>query len=189
MSTFTCKVPVKSYIRSYLENNCGCPADLSELPEVNDFFLSSLRRPRYHRDNQSKCNYTDSIEIIISEDVFHRFGWQLSKTDTVRFNQRCEAFIKFNSRQFIMANNALGIPVSECIRQFQHLYNFSEDSFSYETIKKDFDRHGTKARIKLIRDFKTELNNILLDNLSTLGTISNSFKDDANWGIKSETRN
>ena len=112
MSTFTCKVPVKSYIKSYLENNCGYPADLSGLPEIHDFFLSSLRRPRFHRDNQSKCNYTDSIEIIISEDVFNRFGWQLSKTDTVRFNQRCEAFIKCNSRQFIMANNALGIPVT-----------------------------------------------------------------------------
>ncbi len=33
-------------------------------------------------------------------------------------------------------------------------------------------------RIKLIRDFKSELNNILLENLSTLGTISDSFKDD-----------
>ena len=180
MSIFTCKVPVKSYIKSYIENNCGSPADLSELPEIQDFFLSSLRRPRYHRDKQSKCNYADSIEIIISEDVFNRFGWQLSRTDTVRFNLRCEAFIKFNSRQFIMANNALGVPVSECIRQFQHLYNFSEDSFSYETIKKDFDRHGTKVSIKLLHDFKTELNKILLDNLATLGTISKTYKNERN---------
>lgn len=185
MTAFTCRIPVKPYIRSYLENNCGSPANLSELPEIQDFFLSLLRFPRFHRDKQSKCNYADFVDIIISEDVFNRFGWHSSRTDTVRFNQRCEAFIKFNSRQFIMANNALGVPVSECIRQFQHLYNFSEDSFSYETIKKDFDRHGTKARIKFIRDFKTELNKILLDNLSTLGTISNSFKDDANLDVKS----
>jgi hypothetical protein len=178
MSKFTCKLPVKSYIKSYLENNCGSPADLSGLPEIYDFFVSSLRRPRFHRDNHSKCNYSDSIDIMISEDIFHRFGWQLSKTDTIRFNQRCEAFIKFNSRQFIMANNALGIPVSECIREFQQLYNFSEDSFSYETIKKDFDRHGTKASIKLIRDFRKELNTILLGNLSNLGTISKTFKDE-----------
>jgi len=79
-----------------------------------------------------------------------------------------------------MANNALGVPVSECIRQFQHLYNFSEDSFSYETIKKDFDRHGTKVSIKLLHDFKTELNKILLDNLATLGTISNTYKNERN---------
>jgi hypothetical protein len=178
--SFTVQIPVKKYIKTYIENNCGSPANLSGLPEINDLFLDLLKYPHFNRDKQAKCSYTSSITIIISSDTFYRHGWQLSKTDIVRFNQKCEAMIKFNSRHFIMANNSLGIPISKCIREFQSLFQFDEDTFTYEAIKKDYDRHGKKIPIKFIRDFKAEFNNLLLDNLSSLGTISNSYKNELN---------
>ena len=173
---FTVQIPVKSYIKTYIENNCGSPADLTQLPEINSLFLTCLKFPRFNRDKQIKCNYTHSVEIIISKDHFYRYGWQLSKTDIVHFNARCEAFIKFNSRQFIMANASLGIPVSKSIRDFQTIFKFSEDSFSYDAIKKDFDRHGAKIPLKFDREYKQELFNIFMESLSTLGTVSKSFK-------------
>jgi hypothetical protein len=178
--SFTVQIPVKSYIRAYLVNNCGDPADLTRLPEIHELLTNCLKYPKFHRDNHSKCNYSDTIQVIISQDTFYRHGWALSKTDIVRFNQKCEAMVKFNSRQFIIANSAMGLPVSKCIREFQLLFQFTEDCFSYETIKKDFDRHGKKIPFRFIRDFRGELNNILLDNLSTLGTISKSFKNELN---------
>jgi len=177
---FTCQIPVKNYIKTYIENNCGSPANLSGLPEINDLFVDLLKYPRFNRDKQSKCNYSSIVTLNISSDTFYRYGWQLSKTDIVRFNQKCEAMIKFNSRHFIMANNSLGIPVSTCIREFQSMFKFDEDTFTYEAIRKDFDRHGKKVPIKFIRDFKAELNIILLDNLSSFGTLSNSFKNEIN---------
>ncbi len=175
---FTIEIPVKSYIKAYIENNCGSPADLSQLPEVNDLFTGCLKQPRFHRDKQTKCNYSDVIEIIISEDHFYRYGWQLSKTDVVKFNRKCEAFIKFNARQFIVANHSLGLPVSMCIREYINEYNFTEDSLPYETIKKDFDRHGKKLPVKFIRNYRQELKTILLGNLASIGTISKSFKNE-----------
>lgn len=178
--SFTVQIPVKKYIRTYLVNNCGNPADLAQLPEIHDLFLNFLKYPKFHRDTHSKCNYADSIEIVISQDAFYRYGWELSKTDIVRFNQKCEAMIKFNSRQFIIANAAMGLPVSQCIREFQSTFQFPEDSFTFEAIKKDFDRHGKKTPLKFIRDFRAELNNILLDNLSDLGTISKYFRNEIN---------
>jgi len=173
---FTCQIPVKSYIKTYIENNCGSPADLTQLPEINSLFLTCLKSPRFSRDKQIKCNYSHSVDIIISSDYFYRYGWQLSKTDIVHFNTRCEAFIKFNSRQFIMANSSLGIPVSRSIREFQATFKFPEDSFSYDAIKKDFERHGAKIPLKFDREYKQELFNIFLESLSTLGTVSKSFK-------------
>jgi hypothetical protein len=178
MSKFTCQLPVKSYIKAYIENNCGHPAELSHLPDIKQLFISCLRNPRFNRDSQAKCNYTHNLEILLSEDAFYRYGWELSNTDVVRFNQKCESIIKFNSRQFIAANASLGMPVSKCIREFQRTFNFSEDAFPFETIKKDFDRHGRKVPINIILDYKVELNNILLDNLSGLGTVSNLFKNE-----------
>lgn len=180
---FTVQIPVKKYIKAYLENNCGSPADLSHLPDIKDMFEGCLMFPRFNRDKHIKCNYTDSVDIYISNDHFYRYGWQLSKTDTIRFNQKCEAFIKFNSRQFILANHSMGMPVSVCIREFQSIYQFDEDSFSFQTIKKDFERHGSKITIHMIRDFRAELNNILMDNLSNLGTISKSFVNERNSKI------
>ena len=177
---FTAQIPVKSYTKAYLVNNCGSPCDLSHLPEIMDLFVVCLRYPRFNRDNQAKCNYSDVIEIVLSEDLFYRFGWQLSKTDVIRFNQKCESIIKFNSRQFIMANHSLGLPVSHCIREFQTEYNLSEDVFPYATIKKDFDRHGNKVPIKFIRDYRAELKLILMDNLAAIGTISKSFNNERN---------
>ena len=175
---FTCEIPVKPYIKTYIENNCGTPSDLKLLPEIQDQFINSLKYPKFQRDTQAKCNYGEVVSVIITDDTFYRYGWQISRTDCVRFNQKCEALIKFNARQFIMANASLGIPVSKCIREFQSRFQFPEDTFSYEAIKKDYDRHCAKVPIRFIRDFNTELNNILLDNLSSLGTISKPFKNE-----------
>lgn len=180
---FTCQIPVKPYIKAYIENNCGIPSDLRQLPEVHEQFINSLKYPKFHRDSQAKCNYGETIEVIITDDTFYRHGWQISRTDCIRFNQKCEALIKFNSRQFIMANASLGIPVHKCIREFQSKFLFTEDTFPFATIKRDYNRHCAKVPIKFIRDFNAEINIILLDNLFSLGTISNSFKNEINRQI------
>jgi hypothetical protein len=170
---FTAEIPVKSYTKAYLENNCGSPCDLTNLPEISDLFIGCIKFPRFHRDTITKCNYSDKIEIIVSSDIFYRYGYKLSKTDVVKFNHKCEAFIKFNARVYIMAHHSLGVPVSKCIREFQNEFQFTEDQFSYDAIKKDFERNGSKIKIKLFEEYRKELKNIFLVYLSTLGTINN----------------
>jgi hypothetical protein len=173
---FTAQIPVKSYIKAYLENNCGSPCDLTKLPEISDFFIGCLKYSRFQNDKQIKCNYSDRVEIIVQSDLFYRFGFLLSKTDTVQFNNKCELFLKFNARQYIMAHNSLGMLVTQCIRNFQEEFNFTEDQFSYATIRKDFDRHGSKISIKFVEDYREQLNNIFLATLTLFGTIHKSAK-------------
>ncbi|MCD4681110.1 MAG: hypothetical protein K8S00_12065, partial [Bacteroidales bacterium] len=130
---------------------------------------------------ESKINnkfYTDEIEILISKDNFNRFGYELTKTDTVRFNSRIESLIKFASRLFIANNNSLGISITQSIKEFQDMFGFTDDDFQYDTIKKDFDRHGMKFETRILVAFKQELKKIFLENLSEIGTVSQNFKNE-----------
>ena len=176
---FIVTVSVKPYIKKFIENNCGEPADIKMLPAIHTYMVTLLCKPSKRFERRINNNlYSDQVDIAISEDEFNRYGWELTKTDTVKFNQRIEGLIKISSRLFISNNKKLGVPVARSIKEFQCLFDFSEDDFPYETIKKDFVRHGPKIenKTKILMDFKQELQIIFLEHLSDLGTISPLFK-------------
>jgi hypothetical protein len=112
------------------------------------------------------------VTVIIPPDMFYRYGWEMNKENILDFNRKVEMKAKFFARQYISVNKSLGFPVANCIREFQESFGFHETLWSYESIKKDFDRHGKVPELKTIRQLRVELNRILLDNLSDLGTIS-----------------
>jgi hypothetical protein len=175
---FTLELPVKPYVKAFLINNCGTPADLSLIPLIYHDYITCLKNPTKRSDNTLVCNYPDYINVIIPKDVFYRYGWEMTKTDIIRLNNKIESQIKFTSRNYIGINNAMGIPVAVSIREYQSLFSFSEDAFPYETIKKDYDRHGHKINKPLIRDLRAEITNIFMASLSDLGTISKKFKNE-----------
>jgi hypothetical protein len=173
---FTVKVSVKPYVKKYLHNNCGCPVDITNLPALNEYFINLLSKPSHRRElSINNKFYSETVEILISEDTFNRYGCLLSKTDTVKFNARIESLVKFASRMFISNNLILGIPVARSIKEFQELFGFTDDEFQYETIKKDFDRHGRKMESKTLVVLKDEMKKIFLDNLSNIGTLSEKY--------------
>ena len=175
---FSIEVPVKPYVKAYLENNCGSPVDLSMLQVVYVDFINYIKNPTLRTEATLVCNYTTAVKIIIPKDVFYRYGWELTKTDIIKLNNKIEGLVKFASRNFITTNKALGVPVAASIREFQILFSFTEDSFPFETIKKDFDRHGNTVEMKIFRDFRAEITNIFLASLSDLGTVSKKFKNE-----------
>lgn len=175
---FSIEVPVKPYVKSYLENNCGSPADLAQLPAVYPDFINYLKNPTQRSEATLVCNFPEMIRIIVPKDVFYRHGWELTKTDIIAFNSKVEGMVKMSSRQFIGIHKAIGIPVAVSIREYQDLFGFNEDSFPFETIKKDFDRHGHKSSIRILKNLKEEITHILLASLSDFGTISKKFKNE-----------
>jgi hypothetical protein len=179
---FTIKVPCKTYVKAYLETNCGAPADLQHLPAVLKEFKRALSRKPSHRESAELARYKDLVTIIIPSDIFYRCGWEMNKENILEFNRFIELKVKFNMRQYIALNNCLGQPVANCIREFQEGFGFPDYIWEYDSIKKDFDRNGRITDLKTLRDLKGELNKKLLANLSELGTISKKFKNEYIYG-------
>jgi hypothetical protein len=179
---FTIKIPCKRYVKAYLENNCGTPVDLHHLPSMMEELKRGLSKKPEHMENKNLAEYDQNVTIIIPSDYFYRYGWELNKENILDFNRKAEMLAKFNMRQFILLNRGLGVPVSTCIREFQEMYDFPEQVWSSDSIKKDFDRHGEIAALKTVKELKQEINKILLGNLSDLGTISKKFKKECIYG-------
>jgi hypothetical protein len=179
---FTIKIPCKKYVKAYLEINCGKPVDLKHLPDLLEELRRGLARKPCHREASELAKLKDMVTVIIPPDVFYRYGWELNKESTLDFNRRVEMKVKFFMRNYVAVNKSLGIPVANCIKEFQDEFGFYESVWNYESIKKDFDRHGRVPELKIIRELKVEINKILLDNLSDLGTISKKLKKEYIYG-------
>jgi hypothetical protein len=179
MSCFTVNVPVKSYIKIFLENNCGFPVDLVNLPALKTIFRNSLRKPSKRYDYKMvkiPDIYKENVNIIISEDEFYRFGWELSKTDVIAFNKEIENMAKLLMRNIVGVSNSIGLPINKSIEKFQAEFNFSEEDWTYQTIKKDFYRNSAHVNIDFDNEIFRKINLIILENLYKKGTISQKFK-------------
>ena len=182
---FTVDVCVKTYVKRFLELNCGNPADLTMLQEINDYFLNKLKHPSKQRDTCIVApSDDDTIQIRISEDTFYRYGWEMTRTNQRQFSHHIEINIKFMWRNFIAVNTSMGIPVAKCIREFQNNSGLTEEYLKYDTIKKDYDRNVKVVKGHVIQSFREEINKILLDGLSELGTISKSYKYELNHEVR-----
>jgi hypothetical protein len=169
---FTIEIHCKKYVKAYLEMNCGIPADLRHMPDLLQELRSGLMNKPRHRERAEVMKWTDTVKVIIPPDYFYRHGWEMNKENELDFNKVVEQKIKFNMRQYVALNHALGFPVAVCIREFQEQFGFYEHIWSYESIKKDFYRNGKTVHLKTLRSLKEEIHKILLANLSEMGTYS-----------------
>lgn len=177
--TFVVTVPVKPYVKRFIEINFGSPANFTTNVEENKFFLSLLRKPDTSRDKQypeQLFNYTATIEIVISQHDFYRYGWELTRTDVVAFGKHFEEKTKFMMRSFVGVYVAAGMPIFKSINLFQERFLFDDTHWDYQSIKKDFYRNGTNAKIDFGNEIFSKIDEILLRNLYTLGTISKTAK-------------
>lgn len=173
---FSIEIPCKKYVKAYLEINCGTPVNLQHLPAVMEEFRRALCRKPEHRESAPVAEYKDKVKVIVPSDMFYRYGWEMNRENELDFNRKVEQQAKYFMRQYVSVNSSIGVPVAICIREFQEKFGFHEPIWSYESIKKDFDRHGKVPEMKTLRDLRAEINKILLDNLSELGTVSKKLK-------------
>jgi hypothetical protein len=66
----------------------------------------------------------------------------------------------------------MGMPPFISIARFQERFSFDENSWQYETIKKDFYRNGMKEPLDFNGEIFNKIEKIVLHNLYDLGTIS-----------------
>jgi len=88
---FTLLLQTKPYVHHYLVSNSGNPANLSPDPRLQNLYRRCLRKQASRFTKQYKpfrlVKYTAQSRIIISEDNFYRYGWEMSKLNTIYFGR------------------------------------------------------------------------------------------------------
>ena len=172
---FIIEIPVKPYVKRFIELNYGYPVDFSSDYEAHKYLQQLFRKPSKNRDCQipdTFCTYTEVLEVLISEHDFYRYGWELTKTDIVAFGKRYEYRAKVMMRSMVAIYHGLGLPIFKSIKKFQELFKFEEDDWKYEAIKKDFYRNGFNQKVDFDNEIFQKVEKILLRNMYDLGTIS-----------------
>jgi hypothetical protein len=172
---FFLELPVKPYVKQYIILNYGNPANFSSNKFINERFRKCLIKPsrRYNTyyEKQSFCKYAESIKIILTQDDFYRYGWELSPSDIISFGKLIEHHAKFlacNMISFYMTY----MNEKDAILCFQNNFGFNEDIWQYQSLKKIYDRFAVaNGKIYYTKDLTLKLEKLLLTNLSNLGTL------------------
>jgi hypothetical protein len=139
----TIKIPCKPYVRKYLTNHFGNPADLKSNKCFSYFFRRVLdRNLRRNEKDISLSIYSSEIDICLTEDEFQRFGHFLNKTDISHLNKFFEQYIKEQARLVLSVHLGYNDNLTYCIQEFQKQFGFTEDDFPTDSIKKDFTRNA-----------------------------------------------
>jgi hypothetical protein len=174
-NNFIIEIPCKPYVKVYIENECGAPADLTNLPDLLLELKNGLRRKISHRETEAQAKCCCLVKVIIPNDLFYRYGWEVNRESMMDFNRIAEKQVKFLMRQYISLNNALGASLTDCIRNFQNDYGFPEQIWSFDTIKKDFYRNRG-IKYKTLSVLREEMNKIFVAEMSRMGTLRRRFK-------------
>ena len=173
---FNVTVPVKPYVKRFLENNFGNPVDFRNHPRENEMFKRMLKKPCIDEDgkyNDELQKYSHFVEIQISDREFYRHGWELSKTDIISFGKYYERNAKMQMRNIVSSYVSFGTPVYIAIARFQAKFNFEEEYWPYDSIKKDFYRFAANNEIDFNRYAFEHLEQLILINMNTAGYVTN----------------
>lgn len=176
MNHYTLTIPCKYYVKIYLENNCGTPVDLSVFPDLQERFRVSLDKTSGEFKFSCKPPEQEVVTIIIPDDWFNRYGYFMSVERIFDFRMSVENKLKYLMRQYIAVNTMAGLSITASIKAFQEDYCLQEHVWSFESIKKDFDRHGSKVKLKAKRSLRDEMSDLFRDNLSKMSMKSNLQK-------------
>lgn len=173
-------LPCKPYVKQYLLHNFGIlDTDFPNAVNlIEDKFLYQQFRAklthsstRYDHRYSELVRYTDMVQIEIKKDDFYRYGWALSDTDVVALSSLIETRAKSMLCTFLDVHKSLGIPLATAIRKFQIQFDFPEDVWSADTMRREYNRHGVKS-VSLGDELFNKITGIVMVNLSRTGTIS-----------------
>jgi hypothetical protein len=138
---FTVSIPCKPYIRKYLVRNFGQEVNFRNDPCLYHFFIRLLHRNLKTQDHRVDLSYYRSkVLVTFTHDVFKRIGYIMSKSDMVSFNNFVEAYIKMQLIIKIDTHLGYNDNLSYCIRKIQEEFDFTEDDFQFDSIKKYYTR-------------------------------------------------
>jgi len=174
-------LPCKPYVKQYLLHNYSAADE--NYPDAVSFasdksLMSDFRSRITHQNNRydkrydELTRYSEVVQVEIKKDDFYRYGWALSNSDVVSFCSALETRVKSMMCTYLDMYRAVGIPLASAIRSFQGKYGYNEDIWSTDTIRREYNRNGSKISIDIKNYFFNKIDQIIMENLSRNGTIS-----------------
>jgi hypothetical protein len=132
----------------------------------------------------------ETMEFMISDYDFYTFGWEITPTDLVLLHSTFEQSAKQFMRTCVSIDTSISGNQSRSIRRFQEAYNFPDEVWDYESIKKDLDRNSPMNKIDFQGDIYTKIQSIVIKILSGTGTLTplNHFSHENHRKTKKQPR-
>ena len=140
MNGISIDMPCQRHVAQYLRNTYGCNPRLSKRHHEGLFLLNQLERQRRNLDTEIGA-YDDVVSVEISIDDMERFGHALTPTAIIEFNNLIDDHLKklFCAHMDALVNHA-SMKKAVAIRLFQDEYDYPEEAWKYDTLKKYYDR-------------------------------------------------
>lgn len=177
----TLTLPCKPYVRRFIEHNFGLPADISRDEELFSDFRKRLSKNSHRHDRAYATlmleKYAESAKIIIPEDDFYRYGWELSTSDIVKLNKHLECRIKILVHTVVSSQLAFGFTLSASVDYFMDTYEFPEDVWKKESIIKECQRNLKTSTRDIHNNLVENINMIIVDKLAASNILSKKGKN------------
>ncbi len=177
---FHVSIPVKSYVKRFLELNYGDPVFFHPDREDYSVLRECLKDSRRYDSKYDDvlCTYSNNVTVLLTEYDFYHFGWDMTRTNVIKFGVHFETKVKTLMRSMVGIYHGLGLPINVSINKFQDRFFFDENVWQYQSIKKDFYRNGTTSKIDFDGEIFNKVEKIVVKNLYKKGTISHTFIKD-----------
>ena len=159
-------MPCKGYVKRWLLANYNRPdedwpelVNLSANRDLAEDFRRRLIRGEARRDQSIRGRYTTRVAIEISMDMFHRYGWELSPTETLHFNTRLEREVKQVLHTYNAMLSVTGMSIADRIKRFRRATGITELDWDTDSIRKELQRN---AKINGEGDFEQLVKNLEL---------------------------
>ncbi|HEY5511411.1 MAG TPA: hypothetical protein VIK10_10325 [Prolixibacteraceae bacterium] len=169
------EIPVKSYVKRFIDNNYGDPVNFSRHPRERELFMRMLKKPANYNDHKypnDSVRLCRTVEVPISDRDFYRHGWELSKTDIVSFGKHFERNAKWLMRSVVGTYISFGTPIQDAIQKFQLRFNMEEEYWPFDSIKKDFFRFRLDNAIDYNQFAFQHLERLILCNMCDAGAMT-----------------
>ena len=158
---FQITVPCKSYVKHYLESNYGNPVNLQLNSSLYKHLIGLLSgdknlRKRYYFNVIT--NYSEFVKVNLKKTDFYKHKWILNESDVINFNLRIQLEVKTFMRSIVGTRIALGENITDSIHFFQDNYGYTEEVWSFDTIRKDCQRNLDIERGSAINDILNKIN-------------------------------
>jgi hypothetical protein len=166
---FVVTIPVKPYVKRFVELNYGLPADFTAHPAIHKELRRCLRKPdtQYDRKLENRMStYSATIDLLISQDDFYRYGWEFSRTDVVMFGKNFECLIKSQMHATVTIYRGIGLTTKDSILNFQKHFSMEEEYWPFDSIKKEYYRKKAVAEIDFFPEIINKINHLFLMALS-----------------------
>ena len=146
---FAVWVPCKGYVKRWLLANFNRPdeywqelVNLSPNREFADDFKKRLTRAEARRDSSVKGRYTTRVAIEITYDTFQRYGWELTHTETLRWNTKMESEVKQVLHTYNAMLSVTGLSIADRIKRFRNATGITELDWDTDSIRKELQRNS-----------------------------------------------